>query len=261
MKKQYCSILLFTFMFNSAHGFTLGSSTNSSMEGWSNPEVSFAINTANCPSNVDLNGVVDDAIKIWNNVPNSKLKLSRGGTTTGTAQANPPVIRCSTSFATDSGGMDPSFVAGVGTFSLSGNAISQGLIVLNAQVGTGAYIGNMNSMSLKVILAHEMGHVLGLGHSDQSSALMYYAPATKSDFTLNQDDMDGIAYLYPRNETGSDKMMGCGTVAGGSNFPPGAGRTPVVVLFMLLPLFAWAILRRRANSNDLVIVRPSLRQI
>lgn len=51
---------------------------------------------------------------------------------------------------------------------------------------------------LKIIATHEIGHWLGLGHSDDSNAIM----RTTYDFgvrfeALHQDDIDGVCTIYP----------------------------------------------------------------
>ena len=93
-----------------------------------------------------------------------------------------------------------------------------------------------------------MGHTLGLGHSQDLNALMYYDESLKQNLALAQDDIDGITYLYPRNELGNDKTMGCSTVSLKS--PPPSMGTRISILFMLFaPVGLAAYLRRKLRVH------------
>ncbi|XP_062854809.1 zinc finger protein 335-like [Trichomycterus rosablanca] len=50
--------------------------------------------------------------------------------------------------------------------------------------------------SLFLVAAHEFGHALGLDHSNIQDALMFPMYKYVADFSLHQDDIEGIQYLY-----------------------------------------------------------------
>uniref|UniRef100_A0A8C0EEY9 Matrix metallopeptidase 1 n=1 Tax=Bubo bubo TaxID=30461 RepID=A0A8C0EEY9_BUBBB len=56
--------------------------------------------------------------------------------------------------------------------------------------------------NLFIVIAHELGHSLGLSHSHDPGALMYptYSYTDPSEFLLPQDDIDGIQAIYGKKK-------------------------------------------------------------
>jgi len=73
-----------------------------------------------------------------------------------------------------------------------------------------------NEIYLESVLAHEVGHVIGLAHSNTSSALMYPTVSYCSNKAVGSDDINGRNALYncTLNEGG-----------GGGCSPPGTSCT------------------------------------
>ena len=234
--------------------FTLSSSTDSAMRGWANPTVTFNVNTANCPANVF--DILDAAIAVWNNVGTSRLVVKRGGASTTTpsqlyagSATDVPVIACDPNFGTTTG-LSAAAVAGAGVAlnrSPGGN-ISYGFMLLNVQPGAGANISNFSSTIVSIVLAHEIGHVLGIGHSADASALMYFDASAKRNLALAQDDVDAVTYLYPRDELGGDQLFGGCARIGAAPPPPAAGLLWMLAVAMA-PLVTVLSLRRRIRRS------------
>ena len=43
---------------------------------------------------------------------------------------------------------------------------------------------------------HELGHTLGLGHSDDPNAVMFSGLLEDEEYSISQDDINGIRALY-----------------------------------------------------------------
>lgn len=228
------------------YGFTLNSSTNPNFRGWDNPEIRFNLNLTNCPVGVDVRGIIDDALAVWNNVPSSRIHLSVNGDTTSTTYGDPITVVCDTNYMSGTPGAQDGSPGAAVVQPTNGDAITSGIMYLNASSGR-ANIANLSRSLVAVVLAHEIGHLLGLGHSQDINALMYYDASLKTTLGLAQDDVDGVTYLYPRDELGKDKPLGCASIQ--SPKPPTTGQRLVLLICLLFPVAVWTGLRNRLRMS------------
>lgn len=205
-----------------AHGWTL---LASGLKGWQASTITIYINSSGCPITYgEIAAAVDTAITSWNAIPAAGLTLKRAevesttDVTTFRASGAPdtPLVVCDPNFATNNH-TDADFVPAA-TRVGSANPLNYGGISLNSQTGAAANVSRISAPVLAVIMAHELGHVLGLGHSSSSGALMYYSVSGKREVTLTDDDRDGITYLYPRGV--GHQPFGCAAV----HSPEGAAK-------------------------------------
>lgn len=239
---KFFFIALIVLTGSSATAFTLiGSAGN---KGFANPKITIEINSAGCPAGLDLRSLVSDAVEAWNGVVTSNLELSVGGDTTNTGASFPPVAYCDSSISGNTLG------EGGNTGSASG-ILTAGFLRLNTNSGSAGYILNQTYDRQVIVSAHELGHMFGLGHTTEGYSLMHYSIGSKTDLGLSQDDIDGITFLYPRDELAGDDMLGgCGSIgpAGGSS---GDNSNPPVLWSLFLVCFPvlFAIkLRAQARS-------------
>jgi hypothetical protein len=106
-------------------------------------------------------------------------------------------------------GLDPSFVAGVGVPIVNASSkvgdkvpiagkIVDSFVVINGKLA-------WNAERMERVLLHELGHLLGLAHSNvahpisaKELPIMFYDPLqTAGDVNLHPDDIAGVASLYP----------------------------------------------------------------
>ena len=257
-----------------AQAFTLDAigSPPAPLLGWNTNTINFDIDYTNCgvPQET-VDGVLDAAFSLWNGVPTSDLVLGRGSqitssfaqATSATASGNPQII-CDTHFTADSGGGDIGDISpGYATdwIADSNSKILYASIVLNAEAGKQANIASFPQTILQIVIAHEIGHVFGLGHSEDKNALMYFDASAKTTLALSQDDVDGVTWLYPRKELSGDRIFGCGSLAvlgrddsDGSDGPGGSGS--IAAQFFALLGFCFLVTRNPRAGQKLTVSPP-----
>lgn len=89
--------------------------------------------------------------------------------------------------------------------SISGKKIKGAVLLLNDTPSN--LIASKSRDEIIALLAHELGHAIGLGHSPVRDSLMYYL-SIPTRRNLGWDDIDGITYLYPK-----DQPVSCGSIS------------------------------------------------
>jgi len=217
MKFRMVAFLLF-FGAPSSEAFTLAT-TDILQKGWAaRTPLRFFINRENCPTNIDE--LLGAAMGIWNSVPYSSLvvQLGEDSATSPTTllegnATDVPLITCDSDFSSTLT-LDGDLIAGVGFLRGSSfRPITNGGLILNVEEGKEANITQLDEIQTKVVIAHEIGHVLGLGHSAYTESLMYFSVGSKQNLALSLDDQNGVSFLYPRDELKNLELFGgCGAV-------------------------------------------------
>ena len=68
---------------------------------------------------------------------------------------------------------------------------------LECDIALGATPYDWTYYSVARVVAHEVGHCLGMGHSEVFGAIMWASVGAESDVTLSEDDVAGLRSAYP----------------------------------------------------------------
>lgn len=257
-------LLLTTLLSLEARAFTLNNTIGARFKD-AEVDVRVGINPTNCPNGIDLDEIaslLDDAVnEFWNRVPTSRLRLKNGGTfNTGNddyfngelcllggsgacAPAVPTaegiVITCNTN--TINNFPDPSLLALTLPNLIRGKDIKSAVVLINA---SSPNFNNLSRNKKVAVIAHELGHAIGLGHSEERAALMYYAVVPTRN-RLGQDDIDGVTYLYPvqLDLYGMGCFLNSVDLQGGDSQGPGP-----MLLTLLIGFLAALSLGRRSRG-------------
>lgn len=145
------------------------------------------------------------AIEFWNDVPESRLKLSYGGKSTASlTDSRIPVNQILVGY-----GPLPSLNILGATQHDRENGSAR--VAMNQAVYTGSY----NENSFIGTMTHEIGHGIGLYHSNDPASVMTYADHDWVDKPkyISQDDVDGVVYLYPNEKNLGGFLGSCSSFA------------------------------------------------
>lgn len=198
------------FLLQSSFAFTLSNSGRVRLPG---PEIQLVIASNICSvagfnSAQELADMVQASVdEYWNRIPTCALEFEVSGvdssitTTSDTllaslqkTTAGKILIGCSDNATL----FDSSSTLGVGSINTASG--DRGTFLINNKDTTFA---NLSSQEKLAVIAHELGHAFGLGHSGDPAALMYYSVGGKVQERLSIDDYDACSYLYPHESPGS----------------------------------------------------------
>lgn len=160
---------------------------------------------ANGISDSKVASAIKVAVEFWNDVPESRLKLSYGGKsaallTDNSIPKNEIIVGCGT-------------LPSVQILGATQNDYTNGSarVKMNEAVYTGSY----NEDSFVGTIIHEVGHGLGLFHSNDPASVMTYSENGWGDRPkyISQDDIDGVIYLYPNKSELGGLLGSCSSYA------------------------------------------------
>lgn len=163
-----------------------------------------------------LNEAFEAAEQYWNQAPTSRLRFRKGETKAVDAYS----VNTGASGATKGeiliGCKNEADFASIGAIAVGGNSLAfpDGTITKAYVSIDGSASSTYDSLSKTerlAVLAHEIGHAIGLGHSEADS-LMYYSVVPTRE-KLSEDDIAAVSFLYPNRADSLDVLGSCGTIA------------------------------------------------
>ncbi len=246
---------LFFLLTFQAYAFTL----NNNFEGaFKNPKIKVKpTSNFSCANAIltkeELINIIEEAVDYWNKIPSSSLKLIAGGeyNTSSTDFANghlcvsgscnlPVVPKVSgVVIACNSNAADNFSSSNILATTLPTNFTSKeikgSVIIINDTASS--KFSTLSTDERIAVIAHELGHAIGLGHSAVKESLMYFSTVPERR-SVGRDDMAGATYLYPR------EIASCGTIGSPSDFIINFGIGVLIsLLFFVLPM------KRRDNKR------------
>jgi len=180
-----------------SHAFIVLKNWNGETERWNKSSITWTMSTSvmdDVPF-AALQGALASAFASWDAVACANVALTYGG-----QKANDPQSGIHITFRQN--GWDPS-VADALAYSVSetqsNGTITSNDIVFNAydvswSTSVPAAAGKSD---IQAVVAHEIGHALGLDHAREFEATMFFSGGGTDARTLEPDDTRGLCFLYP----------------------------------------------------------------
>jgi len=184
---------------------------------------------------------LDGALAEWTEAPNARVHLQQG---MATSPPDGDPIECWVRFVGEDWPLAQAQLASTQLWARDKSGeITAGIISVNEQDHHFSFDGRADADDLQAVLTHEVGHLLGLGHSGDVTATMYVSTAVGDTHQrmLGADDVAGLDATYgglsPTTTTPPPGPSGCSMA---THATPSLGFAP----FALLLVVAFARLRR-----------------
>ena len=200
-------IILSAFQFSS-YAYVINRTDSGEIIKWSSSKnINLFLSTSTPDlSSVEVNSAVTNSVNQWSSRVSNPINISVSNDG-AVSNRNDIYFQSDNEFFSD-----PSIVAVTQYIvNSSTSQIQEADIILNDSI----HEFSSNSTHMKYlgnVVTHELGHLLGMGHSQVINSSMFYE-LRKGQASISEDDDSGIRYLYGSSTLGTIS----GSVAGGSN--------------------------------------------
>lgn len=186
--------------------------------------ISVYLTSGGAPADVSLAArikALQGALQAWQGVPGSRVTLRYGGVTAEPARFDIDV-RFDLDFEAEGGEVLAKTLRRVA----ADGQLQWAEIVLNGRdvqwSGGPLLAGRVVAADLQGVLTHQIGHALGLGHSRDRGATMYFYGTKSSLRSLSADDQRGLRVLWPASPTPTAEGGQCDACDSDAHCSPGA---------------------------------------
>lgn len=159
---------------------------------------------------------IDEAIAAWESAGVEPIRFENAGEV---ARGSTEYDGANTIYFTTDWPHDPGLLALTSTWSTADGVIVGFDMAINANQPW-SLDGSPGTYDLQNMLAHEFGHVLGIGHTEDDLGATMHATSVLGELSkrdLSEDDREGAAYQYGQLEDEVD-FVGCATGGSGVSF-------------------------------------------